>query len=69
MNQHEARFKLKFQSEADLNDPAVQQQILEQLHATLEKHGVADFKLRWTQTDGLTFHKEKKTKEVEGSDG
>ncbi|KAI4818052.1 hypothetical protein KUCAC02_011417 [Chaenocephalus aceratus] len=60
---HEARFKLKFQSEADLNDPAVQQQILEQLHAKLEKHGVADFKLRWTQTDGLTFHKEKKTKE------
>ncbi|KAI9548604.1 hypothetical protein NQZ68_007471 [Dissostichus eleginoides] len=68
-HQHEARFKLKFQSEADLNDPAVQQQILEQLHAKLEKHGVADFKLRWTQTDGLTFHKEKKTKEVEGSDG
>ncbi|KAL3044310.1 hypothetical protein OYC64_004039 [Pagothenia borchgrevinki] len=62
-HQHEARFKLKFQSEADLNDPAVQQQILEQLHANLEKHGVADFKLRWTQTDGLTFHKEKKTKE------
>ncbi|KAI4818053.1 hypothetical protein KUCAC02_011418 [Chaenocephalus aceratus] len=62
-HQHEARFKLKFQSEADLNDPAVQQQILEQLHAKLEKHGVADFKLRWTQTDGLTFHKEKKTKE------
>ncbi|KAK1880363.1 E-selectin [Dissostichus eleginoides] len=66
---HEARFKLKFQSEADLNDPAVQQQILEQLHAKLEKHGVADFKLRWTQTDGLTFHKEKKTKEVEGAKG
>ncbi|KAI4818208.1 hypothetical protein KUCAC02_011561 [Chaenocephalus aceratus] len=65
---HEARFKLKFQSEADLNDPAVQQQILEQLHAKLEKHGVADFKLRWTQTDGLTFHKEKKTKEWEGLD-
>ncbi|KAJ4928375.1 hypothetical protein JOQ06_016167 [Pogonophryne albipinna] len=63
---HEARFKLKFQSEADLNDPAVQQQILEQLHAKLEKHGVSDFKLRWTQTDGLTFHKETKTKEVEG---
>ncbi|KAJ4927782.1 hypothetical protein JOQ06_015584 [Pogonophryne albipinna] len=60
---HEARFKLKFQSEADLNDPAVQQQILEQLHAKLEKHGVSDFKLRWTQTDGLTFHKETKTKE------
>ncbi|XP_063755835.1 macrophage mannose receptor 1-like [Eleginops maclovinus] len=62
-HQHEARFKLKFQSDADLNDPAVQKQILEQLHAKLEKHGVSDFELRWTQTDGVTFHKEKKTKE------
>ena len=32
-HQHEARFKLKFQSEADLNDPAVQQQILEQVQS------------------------------------
>ncbi|XP_037651416.1 L-selectin-like [Sebastes umbrosus] len=62
-------FKLKFQSEADLNDPAVQQQILEQLHAKLEKHGLPDFKLRWIQTDGQTFHKEKKRKKEEGSCG
>ncbi|KAF3833580.1 hypothetical protein F7725_024784 [Dissostichus mawsoni] len=62
-HQHEARFKLKFQSEADLNDPAVQQQILEQLHAKLEKHGVSDLKLRWTQTDGRTFHKARQTNE------
>ncbi len=29
--QHKKSFKLKFQSEADLNDPAVQQQLLEQV--------------------------------------
>ncbi|TNN53596.1 P-selectin [Liparis tanakae] len=55
-------FKLKFQSKADLKDPAIQQQLLEQLHAKLEKHGLSDFKLRWTQKDGQTFHKEQKMK-------
>ncbi|XP_051246493.1 uncharacterized protein LOC127357933 [Dicentrarchus labrax] len=65
---HKKTFKLKFQSEADLNDPAVQQQILEQLHAKLEKHGLPDFKLRWVETDGQTFHKQKQEEE-EGSSG
>uniref|UniRef100_A0A8C4GX81 C-type lectin domain-containing protein n=1 Tax=Dicentrarchus labrax TaxID=13489 RepID=A0A8C4GX81_DICLA len=60
---HKKTFKLKFQSEADLNDPAVQQQILEQLHAKLEKHGLPDFKLRWVETDGQTFHKQKQEEE------
>ncbi|TNN29504.1 P-selectin [Liparis tanakae] len=55
-------FKLKFQSKADLKDPAIQQQLLEQLHVELEKHGLSDFKLRWTQKDGQAFHKEQKMK-------
>ncbi|KAK9529822.1 hypothetical protein VZT92_013892 [Zoarces viviparus] len=62
-------FKLKFQSEADLTDPALQQQMLEQLHAKLEKQGLSDFKLRWTVTDGQAFHKEQKKKKDEGSCG
>ncbi|KAK9529824.1 hypothetical protein VZT92_013894 [Zoarces viviparus] len=62
-------FKLRFQSEADLTDPALQQQMLEQLHAKLEKHGLSDFKLRWTVTDGQAFHKEQKKKKDEGSCG
>nr|XP_046273796.1 macrophage mannose receptor 1-like [Scatophagus argus] len=60
--EHKMTFKLKFQSEDDLNDPAVQEQILEQLHAKLEKHGLPDFQLRWIETDGRTFHKEQKRK-------
>ncbi len=31
-----------------------------QLHAEMEKYGLSDFKLRWTETDGQTFRKEKK---------
>ncbi|KAK9529821.1 hypothetical protein VZT92_013891 [Zoarces viviparus] len=62
-------FKLRFQSEADLTDPALQQQMLEQLHAKLEKQGLSDFKLRWTVTDGQAFHKEQKKKKDEGSCG
>ncbi|XP_071357196.1 C-type mannose receptor 2-like [Trachinotus anak] len=61
-----ALFKLKVKSEADLKDPALQQQILEQLHAKLKKRGIPDFKLRWIQTDEQTFHKEQKRKEEEG---
>ncbi|XP_078032120.1 macrophage mannose receptor 1-like [Epinephelus lanceolatus] len=64
--QHKTTLKLKFRSEADLNDPAVQQQMLEQLHAKLEKRGLSDFKLRWIQTDGQTFHKEEKKKKDKG---
>lgn len=31
-----------------------------QLHAKLKTHELPDFKLRWIQTDGQTFHKEQK---------
>ena len=36
-----------------------------QLHGKLEKHGLPDFKLRWIQTDGQTFHKEQEKKKKE----
>ena len=36
------------------------------LHATLEKHGLPDVKLRWTETEGQTFHREQKGEEEEG---
>ncbi|TNN32929.1 Macrophage mannose receptor 1 [Liparis tanakae] len=55
-------FKLRFKSRADMTDPALQQQLLQQLHHKLETSGLSDFKLRWTQTDGEAFHKEPKTK-------
>ncbi|XP_039462004.1 macrophage mannose receptor 1-like [Oreochromis aureus] len=54
------RLNLKFQSEADLTDPSIQQQLLEQLNEKLETDGLSEFKLRWTQADGQTFHKEPK---------
>ncbi|XP_028255945.1 macrophage mannose receptor 1-like [Parambassis ranga] len=58
--------KLRFQSKANLNDPIIQQQILQQLHAKLETQGIPDFKLRWVSTDGQTFHKDQEKKK-EGS--
>ncbi|XP_071382612.1 putative C-type lectin domain family 20 member A [Centroberyx affinis] len=66
-SRHKTTFKLKIRSEADMSDPAVQRQVLQQLHAKLEKHGLPDFKLRWVQTDGHTFHKEQK-REKQGGD-
>ncbi|XP_015244320.1 PREDICTED: macrophage mannose receptor 1-like [Cyprinodon variegatus] len=53
------RIKLSFQSEADLTDPHIQQQILEQLHSKLEMDGITDFKLRWVEKGGQVFHKKK----------
>ncbi|XP_071778850.2 C-type mannose receptor 2-like [Centroberyx gerrardi] len=65
-SRHKTTFKLKIRSEADMSDPAVQRQVLQQLHAKLEKHGLPDFKLRWVQTDGQTFHKEQKREKQGG---
>ncbi|KAM9737583.1 C-type mannose receptor 2-like isoform 1-T1 [Menidia menidia] len=53
-----SRFQLRVQSEADLSQPAVQQQLLEQLRAELGARGLTDLRLRWVQTDGRTFHPE-----------
>ncbi|MED6239458.1 hypothetical protein ATANTOWER_006711 [Ataeniobius toweri] len=56
------RLKLRFQSEADLTDPHIQQQILDQLHAKMETESLTDFKLCWIETDGQIFHREPKKK-------
>ncbi|XP_027131480.1 macrophage mannose receptor 1-like [Larimichthys crocea] len=64
---------LKKTSGQDLNDPAVNEQMLEQLRQRLKDHGVNpdDVKLSWRkQADGKVFHKvekktEKKTKKTE----
>ncbi|XP_056277504.1 C-type mannose receptor 2-like [Pseudoliparis swirei] len=52
-------FRLRLRSKADLKDPAVQQQILDQLHQKLEQHGLDDFKLRWMRT----LHREQEEEE------
>ncbi|MEQ2316827.1 hypothetical protein AMECASPLE_036546, partial [Ameca splendens] len=56
LNPARRRLKLHFQSEADLTNPQIQQQILEQLNSDELK----DFKLRWIETDGLAFCKQSK---------
>ncbi|XP_024862706.2 macrophage mannose receptor 1-like [Kryptolebias marmoratus] len=61
------RFKLRLQSETDLNDPTAQQQILEQLHKKLKTDGLTDFKLRWVEREGQTFHKEPRKTEGMGT--
>ncbi|XP_061597963.1 C-type mannose receptor 2-like [Cololabis saira] len=62
------RFVLRFQSEADLTDPDIQQQILEQLQAKLEEaHELTELKLRWIQADEQTFHKKQKKKQGSAS--
>lgn len=52
------RFKLGLKTDANLNDATIQSQILQQIRAKLEERGISDFKLRWTQTDELSFDKE-----------
>ncbi|XP_027141987.1 macrophage mannose receptor 1-like [Larimichthys crocea] len=58
--QHQTTLKLKFQSETDLNVPAVQQQILEQLQTHMAEHELPHVKLRWIEKDEQTFHKQQK---------
>ncbi|CAB1345487.1 unnamed protein product [Coregonus sp. 'balchen'] len=51
--------RMKIQSDADLTDQAVGDQLLQQLHVELLKQGVSDVQLCWrTQPDGQTFHHE-----------
>ncbi|XP_064787338.1 fucolectin-like [Oncorhynchus masou masou] len=56
--------RMKIQSDADMTDQAVGDQLLQQLHVELVKQGVSDFQLRWrTQPDGQIFHREEEEKE------
>uniref|UniRef100_A0A8C7F960 Fucolectin tachylectin-4 pentraxin-1 domain-containing protein n=1 Tax=Oncorhynchus kisutch TaxID=8019 RepID=A0A8C7F960_ONCKI len=56
--------RMKIQSDADLTNQAVGDQLLQQLHVELVKQGVSDFQLRWrTQPDGQIFHHEEEEKE------
>ncbi|KAK0133968.1 Macrophage mannose receptor 1 [Merluccius polli] len=45
-------FRLKISSEADMTDPEVQRQLLEQLYAKLANKGVTGVKLSWVLKDG-----------------
>ncbi|XP_030002858.1 C-type mannose receptor 2-like [Sphaeramia orbicularis] len=61
--------KFKFQSEIDLNDPTIQDQITRQLHTKLQKYGLPDSKLHWVQTEKQRVHKNTKKKIKEGPCG
>lgn len=50
--------KLRLQSDTDLNEPHVQDGILEQLRGNLQDKRLADLKLHWIQADGKVFHEE-----------
>ncbi|CAL8405296.1 unnamed protein product [Arctogadus glacialis] len=51
-------FKIKISSEADMTDPEVERQILEQLHAKLAELGVTGTNISWVLKDGQVFHKD-----------
>ncbi|CAL8386338.1 unnamed protein product [Boreogadus saida] len=53
-------FKLKISSEADMTDPEVGRQILEQLHAQLAEVGGTN--ISWVLKDGQVFHKDQPSK-------
>uniref|UniRef100_A0A3Q1EDT7 C-type mannose receptor 2-like n=2 Tax=Acanthochromis polyacanthus TaxID=80966 RepID=A0A3Q1EDT7_9TELE len=66
--QNGTTFKLRFQSEANLDHPDIQHHILQQLHAELEANGLGNYTLRWIQTDGRAFHKEQKKDKEPGKE-
>ncbi|CAL8405295.1 unnamed protein product [Arctogadus glacialis] len=55
-------FKIKISSEADMTDPEVGRQILEQLHAKLAELGVTGTNISWVLKDGQVFHKDQPRK-------
>ncbi|XP_056444072.1 C-type mannose receptor 2-like isoform X1 [Gadus chalcogrammus] len=55
-------FKIKISSEADMMDPEVGRQILEQLHAKLAEVGVTGSNISWVLEDGQVFHKDQPSK-------
>ncbi|XP_061578338.1 macrophage mannose receptor 1-like, partial [Cololabis saira] len=53
------KVKVKVDDSVDLNDPAVQEQLLKQLQERLKEDGVDGVTLKWKeQKDGEVFHKE-----------
>ncbi|CAL8405294.1 unnamed protein product [Arctogadus glacialis] len=54
----QSTFKIKISSEADMTDPEVGRQILEQLHAKLAEVGVTGTNISWVLKDGQVFHKD-----------
>uniref|UniRef100_A0AAV2K5R6 Uncharacterized protein n=1 Tax=Knipowitschia caucasica TaxID=637954 RepID=A0AAV2K5R6_KNICA len=50
-----SRIKLGLKTDANLNKAVVQSQILHQIRAKLEEHGLSDFALRWTQMEGKSL--------------
>ncbi|KAG7249442.1 hypothetical protein CRUP_022821 [Coryphaenoides rupestris] len=50
-------FRLKISSGADMTDPEVEQQILEQLHEKLAEGGLTGRNISWVLKDGQVFHK------------
>ncbi|XP_047444007.1 macrophage mannose receptor 1-like [Mugil cephalus] len=59
-SKHVVKVKLVKKSSLDLNDPAVMEQMLQQMKQKLKDQGVSgDVKLSWRkQSDGKVFHKE-----------
>ncbi|KAF7704805.1 hypothetical protein HF521_021877 [Silurus meridionalis] len=54
--------RIKIQSNQDLNDPAVNEDILEKIRQKLADNGMEeDVMMKWNvKADGLVFHKEKR---------
>ncbi|KAK7898406.1 hypothetical protein WMY93_019259 [Mugilogobius chulae] len=59
-------YKFMFQSDIDLNDPHIQDQILNQLHDHLGRNVLSEHKLTWIQTEGQVFHKKTVKKDRQG---
>ncbi|KAK0150282.1 Macrophage mannose receptor 1 [Merluccius polli] len=55
-----SNFKLKISSDADMTDPEVARQIMDQLYVKLAQEGVTG-KISWVLKDGQVFHKDQET--------
>ncbi|KAG7281861.1 hypothetical protein CRUP_031110 [Coryphaenoides rupestris] len=58
-------FRLKISSGADMTDPEVEQQILEQLHVKLAEVGLTGRNISWVRKGGQVFHKAPESESLE----